>query len=98
MKKAFAYILTNDRRTVLYTGSTTNLKNRVYLHKKGLIPGFTKKYNVGRLVYFEKCTTTESARAREQLLKKTSRRRKVDLINSINPAWRDLHDDPQTML
>ena len=65
MKEAFVYIVTNDRGNVLYTGCTANLKERVYFHKQGMIPGFTKKYNVSRLVYFERHADMGSARRRE---------------------------------
>lgn len=79
-------MVTNDRGNVLYTGCTQNLKERVYFHKKGMIPGFTKKYNVSRLVYFERHADMGSARRRERELKGKSRAKKDLLIKSINPS------------
>ena len=88
--KAYVYILTNDRRNVLYIGSTKDLKKRIYHHKKQLVPGFTKKYNVHRLVYFEQYTSIEKAREREKHLKGKTRAKKIALIESINSTWEDL--------
>ena len=65
----FVYIVSNEHKTVIYVGFTTNLKKRIYEHKKGLIPGFTKKYKVKRLVYFEQYPDIEQARRREKYLK-----------------------------
>ena len=86
MEEAFVYMVTNDRGNVLYTGCTQNLKERVYFHKKGMIPGFTKKYNVSRLVYFERHADMGSARRRERELKGKNRAKKDLLIKSINPS------------
>ena len=86
MEEAFVYMLTNACGNVLYTGCTQNLKERVYFHKKGMIPGFTKKYNVSRLVYFERHADIGSARRRERELKGKSRAKKDLLIKSINPS------------
>ena len=89
-KEAFVYMLTNDRGNVLYTGSTSDLKERLYLHKRGMIAGFTKKYNVRRLVYFERHVNMESARGRERELKGKSRAKKDLLIKSLNPNLSEL--------
>ena len=86
MSEAFVSMVTNDRGNVLYTGCTKNLKERVYFHKKGILPGFTKKYNVSRLVYFERHADMGSARRREGELKGKSRAKKDLLIKSINPS------------
>ena len=86
MEEAFVYMVPNDRGNVLYTGCTQNLKERVYFHKKGMIPGFTKKYNVSRLVYFERHADMGSARRRERELKGKNRAKKDLLIKSINPS------------
>jgi putative endonuclease len=86
----YVYILTNDYRTVLYVSSTSNLKKRIYAHKKGLIPGFTKKYNAHLLVYFEQYPDIGQARKRERYLKKKTRTKKIALIQESNPNWNDL--------
>ncbi|MEE8362610.1 MAG: GIY-YIG nuclease family protein [Dehalococcoidia bacterium] len=86
----FVYIMTNPRKTVLYTGVTSNLPRRVHEHKEKLVPGFTSRYNVTELVYYEAAETAEAAIAREKQLKAGPRRRKVQVINNMNPAWRDL--------
>jgi len=83
-------MLSNDRGNVLYTGSTGELKKRVYFHKRGLIAGFTKKYNVHRLVYFERQPTIEAAKKREKELKGKTRVKKELLIRAINPKRKDL--------
>ena len=89
-KEAFVYLLTNGRGNVLYTGCTEGLKERIYFHKKGLIPGFTKKYNVHRLIYFERHVDMDSARKRERELKGKSRANKDLLIKSLNPSLSEL--------
>jgi putative endonuclease len=86
------YIMTNDHRTVLYTGVTSDLKARVYQHREKLLDGFTKRYNVCRLVYYEAGNDASGAIAREKQIKAGSRQKKVDLIDSINPEWEDLYD------
>jgi putative endonuclease len=94
-KEAFVYMLTNERGKVLYIGCTEDLKGRVYLHKKRMIAGFTKKYNVHRLVYFERHPDMESARKRERELKGKNRSKKELLIKSVNPTFSEL--DPKTI-
>ncbi len=87
------YILTNKANAVLYTGVTSNLFNRVAQHRDKIVPGFTNNYNVTKLVYYEECDTMEEAIAREKQIKGGSRQKKIDLINSKNPEWKDLYED-----
>jgi putative endonuclease len=87
------YIMTNKRNTVLYTGVTGDLKARVYQHREKLLPGFTSRYNVSKLVYYEAGHDAAGAIAREKRIKAGSRQKKIDLINRLNPEWRDLFDD-----
>ncbi|MEK9138650.1 MAG: GIY-YIG nuclease family protein [Bacteroidota bacterium] len=87
------YIMTNKSNTVLYTGVTNNLVRRVYEHKQKLVKGFTSKYNVTKLVYYEASTDINSAIAREKQIKAGSRRKKIALIESMNPEWKDLLED-----
>ena len=89
----FVYFLTNWDDSVLYIGVTGNLPRRLYEHRMGLVEGFTKKYNVHKLVYFEQTNDVYSALSREKQLKKWSRKKKNDLIQSTNPTWRDLSKD-----
>lgn len=84
------YILTNKSHRVLYIGVTSNLRRRMYEHKNRLIPGFTCRYNVDSLVYYEKYAMMIDAIDREKLIKKKSRRGKIRLIESVNPNWLDL--------
>jgi putative endonuclease len=90
-KLYFVYILTNQRHTVLYTGVTSDLKARVYQHREKLLPGFSSRYNVFKLVYYEAFQDVTAAITREKQIKAGSRQRKMDLINSQNPEWRDLY-------
>jgi putative endonuclease len=87
----YVYILTNFTTAVLYTGVTNNLVRRIYEHKNHLAKGFTEKYNVTKLVYFEHTESIESAILREKQLKAGSRQKKIDLVNSKNPKWEDLY-------
>ena len=89
----YVYLLTNKNNTVIYTGVTNDLKRRVYEHKEKLIDGFTKKYNVNKLVYFEATNDVKSAIQREKQIKAGSRKKKIDLINSTNKDWKDLYDE-----
>jgi Predicted endonuclease containing a URI domain len=82
--------MSNDINTVLYTGFTSNLKGRVYEHKEKIVDGFTKKYNVTKLVYYEVCESREGALWREKQIKGGSRQKKVDLIDNVNKKWEDL--------
>ena len=92
-KQYYIYIMTNKTNRVLYTGVTNDLKRRVYEHKEKLVERFTKKYKVGKLVYYEVCEDIESAIAREKQIKGWLRRKKVALIESLNQDWRDLSLD-----
>ncbi len=92
-KYYYVYILTNNNNRVLYTGVTNDLKRRVYEHKEGLVKGFTKKYNVSKLIYYEVSEDIYSAISREKQIKAGSRRKKIELINSMNEEWRDLYDE-----
>ena len=85
--------MTSKNNRVIYTGVTNDLKRRVYEHKEKLIDGFTKKYNVNKLVYFESTNDINSAIHREKQIKSGSRQKKIDLINSINKEWKDLYDE-----
>ena len=89
----FVYILTNDRPTVLYTGVANDLVRRVGEHRTNAFRGFTSRYNVAKLVYYEETSDVTAAIAREKQIKAGSRRRKIALINDMNPEWRDLFDD-----
>ncbi len=91
-KQYYAYIMTNKSNSVLYTGVTSNLIRRVYEHKKKLISGFTKTYNINKLVYFEVFHDPENAIRREKQIKGGSRQKKIDLINKTNKKWIDLYD------
>jgi len=92
-KQYFVYILTNKRHTVLYTGVTNDLMRRVYEHREKVVPGFTKTYNVNKLVYYEMMDSIESAILREKQIKGGSRQKKLELIVGMNPQWRDLYDE-----
>ncbi len=89
--KSYVYILCNKNKNVLYVGSTTDLKKRVYFHKSGLISGFTKKYNVTQLVYFEAFNSKKKALEREVQIKKYRREKKVHLVNMNNPTWNEIY-------
>ena len=86
----YVYIITNKTKTVLYTGVTNNLERRMYEHKQKLVDGFTKRYNLTQLVYYETTTDVKSAIAREKQIKNLLRRKKEELINQMNPLWNDL--------
>ena len=92
-KQYYVYIMTNHKNTVLYTGVTNDLQRRVYEHKNKLVEGFTERYNVMRLVYFESCSDIEGAIIREKQIKAGSRQDKVSLIDSVNRDWHDLSDE-----
>jgi putative endonuclease len=87
------YILANEPGGTLYIGVTNNLVRRVYEHREGLADGFTKRYDIKMLVYFESLETIAAALQREKNIKHWSREWKIDLIVASNPDWRDLFDD-----
>jgi putative endonuclease len=91
-KHYFVYILTNKRHSVLYTGVTSDLKKRVYQHRMKLVPGFTSRYNVNKLLYYEMFDDAYTAISREKQIKAGSRTKKLDLINGMNPQWVDLYE------
>ena len=91
-RQYYVYIMTNPRDTVLYTGITTDLKRRVYEHKKKMIDGFTKRYSINKLVYYEVFVDPENAILREKQIKAGSRKKKIGLINKMNGAWLDLYE------
>jgi putative endonuclease len=91
-KQGFVYILTNRTHTVLYTGVTNNLQRRVYQHRNGQTGGFSRKYNVKKLVYYEVAESMASAITREKQIKAGSRQKKIDLVNAMNPRWDDLSE------
>ena len=91
----FVYILANWDDSVLYIGVTGNLERRLYEHRNGLVDGFTKKYNVHKLVYFEHTGDVYSAISREKQLKKWSRQKKNELMKRMNPDWVDLTKNRQ---
>ena len=88
-----AYIMASRRNGTLYTGVTSNLPQRVWQHREGVVEGFTRRYGCKMLVWFEPHATMEHAIAREKQLKAGSRARKLALIETANPAWRDLYPD-----
>jgi putative endonuclease len=89
-KQPAIYILTSKRNGTLYIGVTSNLPQRVYQHREELVNGFSKKYGIKILVYFEICDDMRSAIAREKSLKGITRAKKIALIESVNPDWEDL--------
>ena len=91
----YVYILTNKSNRVMYIGVTNNLERRIYEHKEELVEGFTKRYHVHKLVYFETTTSIRAAIEREKQLKGWLRARKNELVENANPEWRDLSEDWQ---
>jgi len=93
MKKGYIYIMTNKPNGTLYVGVTSDIIRRVYEHKNSLVDGFTKQYNLKNLVYFEIFDFIENAIEREKQLKGGSRAKKIMLVESMNPTWRDLYGE-----
>ena len=89
----YVYILTNISNKVMYIGVTNDLARRIYEHKNGIIDGFTKKYRVHKLVYYETYREVKDAITREKSLKGLLRRKKNELIESMNPDWKDLSEE-----
>jgi putative endonuclease len=92
-KQYYVYILSNENNTVIYTGVTNDLKRRVFEHKEKMVEGFTKKYNVSKLVYYEVGQDVMGAIFREKQLKSMSRLKKNELIAQFNPYWNDLYEE-----
>ena len=92
MKRAYVYILSNKRNGTLYVGVTSNLVKRIFEHKEKVVSGFSAKYNLDLLVYYEEWWSIEEAIQREKQLKAGNRKKKLSLIESINPDWKDLSE------
>ncbi|MBI4681116.1 MAG: GIY-YIG nuclease family protein [Nitrospirae bacterium] len=90
MKTYYVYIITNKWNTTLYIGVTNDLGRRMYEHKQGLVEGFSKKYNLRKLLYFEETDDVQAAIEREKQLKKWRRDKKIVLIKKVNPQFEDL--------
>jgi putative endonuclease len=93
VKQACVYLLASKRNGTFYIGVTSNLVQRVWQHKNDLVEGFTKRYRVHMLVWYEICGSMEAAIAREKAMKEWKRRWKIELIEKSNPEWRDLYED-----
>jgi putative endonuclease len=97
-RRYYVYLITNWNNKVMYVGVTNNLEFRIYEHKNKLIKGFTKKHNVNKLVYFEETQDVTAAINREKEIKKWRREKKNQLVNMINPTWKDLSLEWQRFL
>jgi putative endonuclease len=93
MKNYFVYLLTNKNHRVMYVGVTSDLERRIFEHKNKMIEGFTARYNVDKLVYFEQTSDVHAALNREKEIKKWRREKKNNLVASINPRWLDLSEE-----
>jgi len=93
MKESYVYIMASRRNGTLYTGSTSDLIKRVWIHKQNFIPSFTARYNVHLLVYYEQHDMYVEAARREKRFKNWKRQWKIELIEKFNPSWRDLYQD-----
>lgn len=93
MKRPAVYIVASGRNGTIYTGVTSNLARRIYEHREGVLNGFSKRHGCKVLVWYEMHNEMEYAIAREKQIKAGSRRRKLELIEEMNPQWRDLHDE-----
>ncbi len=91
-RQYYIYLLTNKYNKVLYTGVTNNLVRRIYEHKTGICKGFSKKYNLHKLIYYEVFDDIDTAIAREKQIKFGSRNKKIQLVETMNPEWDDLYD------
>jgi len=92
-REYYVYLMTNYNNKIIYIGVTGNLKKRIYQHREELVEGFTKKYKVTKLVYYEQYIDPVNAITREKQLKGGSRKKKVKLIEENNPFWKDLYHD-----
>ncbi len=97
LKKYYVYVLTNWNDCVMYVGVTNDLARRLHEHERGLIEGFTKKYNVHKLVYFEQTDDIKAAIGREKQIKGWTRARKNELVETMNPQWRDLREEDPSL-
>ena len=93
MKEYYVYFLTNWNNKVMYIGVTGNLRRRIYEHKNELVDGFTKRYHIHKLVYFEQTSDVNAALEREKQLKKWTRAKKNRLVETVNPEWNDISAD-----
>ena len=93
MKQPATYIMANKRNGTVYTGVTSNLVQRTYQHRNGVVEGYSKRYDCKLLVWFEMAETMEAAIGREKQIKAGSREKKLALIEAVNPDWRDLYED-----
>ena len=93
MKVYHIYIVASKRNGTLYTGVTNDLERRMYEHKNKLVPGFTSRYDVNKLVYFESCPSVQVVIEREKQIKGWTRKWKLALIESVNPEWKDLSEE-----
>ena len=93
MNTYYVYIMASSNNRTLYIGMTNNLIRRVYEHRNGLIDGFTKKYNCHKLVWFQETNSIESAITKEKQMKNWIRQYKENVINEMNPDWKDLYDE-----
>lgn len=93
MKSYYVYVMTNKYNNVLYTGVTGDLRKRIYQHKHKVHLGFTNKYNVNKLVYYEVAEDSNAAIIREKTIKNLLRRKKIDLIKSMNPSFKNLYEE-----
>ena len=93
MKDYTVYILTNAGNSVVYIGVTNDIERRISEHRSGLVPGFTRRYRLNKLIYYEQCSTVDDAIAREKQLKSWRRAKKEQLIAGMNPQWHDLAGD-----
>jgi putative endonuclease len=92
MQQYYVYIITNKNHSVFYVGMTNNLIRRIHEHKEKLVEGFTKRYSLTKLVYYEVAETAEAAITREKQIKGGSRQDKISLIKTMNPKWLDLYE------
>ena len=92
-KRGYVYFMSNKKQGVIYIGVTSDLRKRVWEHKEHVVEGFTKRYNLDKLVYYEIHDTVVSAIEQEKKLKNVHRKKKIEIIERDNPSWRDLYAD-----
>jgi putative endonuclease len=92
-KQGYVYLMMNERNTVIYTGVTSDLKKRIYQHRSGIVEGFTGKYKVKKLVFYEPFDDIATAIQREKQIKSGSRAKKLKLIETLNPEFRDIYEE-----